>query len=156
MPRNFINWSCKLTLYQRERDGGGGQPPVKSEGRAQSNKVGRLWFLGGRCSRISGGTPEARSRLCVCRASFIMTFATGRVPHDGSLQRTTIKKKHHNEGKRKYPENTEPFLKSWTKSNRALQHGFKWSVIIHKPYFLSRDSNSILTFKRRSLFLPCI
>ena len=45
MPRNFINWSCKLTLCQRERDGGGGQPPVRSEVRAQSNKVGRLWFL---------------------------------------------------------------------------------------------------------------
>ena len=42
MPRNFINWSCKLTLFQRERDGGGGQPPVKSEVTAQSSKVGRL------------------------------------------------------------------------------------------------------------------
>ena len=29
--QELINWSCKLTLYQRERDGGGGQPPVKSE-----------------------------------------------------------------------------------------------------------------------------
>ena len=88
MPRNFINWSCKLTPFQRERDGGGGQPPVKSEVRAQSNKVGRLWFFGGRCSRISGGTPEARSRLCVCRASFLMTFATGGAPHAGSRQKT--------------------------------------------------------------------
>ena len=26
-----MNWSCKLTLWQRVRDGGGGQPPVKSE-----------------------------------------------------------------------------------------------------------------------------
>ena len=31
------------------------------------NKVGRLLFFGGKCSRISGGTPEAQSRLCVCR-----------------------------------------------------------------------------------------
>ena len=46
--QELINWSCKLTLYQRERDGGGGQPPVKSEVRAQSNKVGRLWFFGGK------------------------------------------------------------------------------------------------------------
>ena len=38
---------------------------------------------GGRCSRISRGTPEARSDLCVCRASFLMTFATGGVPHAG-------------------------------------------------------------------------
>jgi len=29
------------------------------------------------------GTPEARSRLCVCQASFLMTFAMGRVPHAG-------------------------------------------------------------------------
>ena len=42
-----MNWSCKLTLWQRERDGGGGQPPVKSEVRAQSNTVGRLVFFGG-------------------------------------------------------------------------------------------------------------
>ena len=33
------------------------------------------------CSRISRGTPEARSRLCVCRASFLMTFVMGGVPH---------------------------------------------------------------------------
>ena len=68
----------------RELDGGGGQPPVKSEARAQSNKVGRLWFLGGRCSRISGGTPEARSRLCVCRAPFLMTFVTSGMSLAGS------------------------------------------------------------------------
>ena len=29
------------------------------------------------------GTPEAQSRLCVCRASFLMTFAMGGVPHSG-------------------------------------------------------------------------
>ena len=43
--QELINWSCKLTPYQREREGGGGQPLVKSEVRAQSSKVGRLWFL---------------------------------------------------------------------------------------------------------------
>ena len=36
--------------------------------------------------RISRGAPEARSRLCVCRASFLMTFAMGRVPHAGPQQ----------------------------------------------------------------------
>ena len=86
MPRNFINWSCKLTLCQREWDGGGGQPPVKSEVRAQNNKVGRLWFFGGRCSRISRGTPEVRSCLCICQASFFMTFAMSGVPLVGSQQ----------------------------------------------------------------------
>src|SRR5574341_565097 len=44
-------------------------------------------FLGGRCSRISRGTPEARSRLCVCRASFLMTFAMGGEPHSGPQQK---------------------------------------------------------------------
>ena len=37
--------------------------------------------MGGRCSRISGGTPEARSHLCVCQASFLMTFVTSGMPH---------------------------------------------------------------------------
>ena len=46
-----MNWSCKLSLLQRERDGGGGQPPVKSEVRAQSNTVGRLRFFLGTQSR---------------------------------------------------------------------------------------------------------
>ena len=40
--------------------------------------------MGGRCSRISRGTPEARSRLCVCQASFLMTFATGGASHASS------------------------------------------------------------------------
>ena len=35
---------------------------------------------------VSRGTPEARSRLCVCRASFLMTFAMGGVPHSGPQQ----------------------------------------------------------------------
>ena len=29
------------------------------------------------------GGLEARSHLCVCQASFLMTFATGGVPHSG-------------------------------------------------------------------------
>ena len=37
--------------------------------------------FGGRCSRTSGWIPEARSRICVCRASFLMTFVqSGRPP----------------------------------------------------------------------------
>ena len=64
----------------------GGQPPVKSEVRAQSSEVGRLWFLWGRCSRISRGTPEAQSHLCVCQASFLMTLAMGGGPHASSRQ----------------------------------------------------------------------
>ena len=33
-----------------------------------------------------GGTPEARSRLCVCRASFLMTFVTGGIPSQMGAQ----------------------------------------------------------------------
>ena len=33
-----------------------------------------------------GFPAKARSRLCVCRASFLMTFATGGVPHSGPQQ----------------------------------------------------------------------
>ena len=42
--------------------------------------------MGGRCSRISGGTPEARSRLCICRASFFITFVTSGMSLAGSRQ----------------------------------------------------------------------
>ena len=34
--------------------------------------------------RISGGTPEAQSHLCVCRASFLMTFVTSGMSLAGS------------------------------------------------------------------------
>ena len=37
---------------------------------------------------ISRGTPEARSRLCVCRASFLMTFAPGTA--SGSFQMSQL------------------------------------------------------------------
>ena len=45
-----------------------------------------LVFFGERCSRISGWTPEARSRICVCRASFLMTFVMSGVPLTSSRQ----------------------------------------------------------------------
>ena len=53
--QELINWSYKLIIYQRERDGGGEQPPVKSEVRAQSSKVGRLWFCGVDAREYPGG-----------------------------------------------------------------------------------------------------
>ena len=54
-PGTLLIGAASLTLFQRERDGGGGQPPVKSEVRAQSNKVGRLWFLGVDAREYPGG-----------------------------------------------------------------------------------------------------
>ena len=49
-------------------------------------KAGRVWFWGVDVQENPGGTPEARSHLCVFQASFLMTFALGRIPHAGSWQ----------------------------------------------------------------------
>src|SRR5574341_868145 len=54
-----------------------------SEIRGESTKQYRrqtLVFFGGRCSRISGWTLGDRSRICVCRASFLMTFVQSGMP----------------------------------------------------------------------------
>ena len=40
------------------------------------------------------GFPEARSRLCVRQASFLMTFAMGGVPHTGSQHSETLTRAH--------------------------------------------------------------
>ena len=66
----------------------GGQPPVNVRrvgGKHNTVKQADSGF-GGRCSRISRGTPEARFHHCICQASFLMTFAMGEVPHDGSRE----------------------------------------------------------------------
>ena len=57
-----------------------------SEVREQSNKEGRLWFLGVDAEEYTGELPEARSRLCVCRDSFLMTFVTSGISLAGSRQ----------------------------------------------------------------------
>ena len=57
---------------------------MSEEWKAQYNKAGRLWFWGVDAQENPGGTSEARSRLCVCQASFLMIFATGGIPHAGS------------------------------------------------------------------------
>ena len=57
---------------------------MSEEWKAQYNKAGRLWFWGVDIQENPEGSPEARSRLCVCLASFLTTFATGRIPHAGS------------------------------------------------------------------------
>ena len=57
-----------------------------SEVREQSNKEGRLWFLGVDAEEYTGELPEARSCLCVCRDSFLMTFVTSGISLAGSRQ----------------------------------------------------------------------
>ena len=69
------------TLIERARWRWGTAP---SEIRGESTKKESrqtLVFLGGRCSRISRWTPEARSRIFVYRASFLMTFVQSGMPH---------------------------------------------------------------------------
>ena len=79
-----VNWSSELTL---SRETWSGIAPVMSEEwKAEYNKAGRLWFWGIDVQENPGGTPEARSCLCVRQASFLMTFATGGIPHAGSRQ----------------------------------------------------------------------
>ena len=78
-----VNWSSELTLY-RERWSGIASV-MSEEWKAQYIKAGRL-VLGGRCSGKPRGTPEARSCLFICQASFLLTFAMGGIPHAGSRQ----------------------------------------------------------------------
>ena len=49
--------------------------------RAQSRQTR---VLGVDAEEYTGELPEARSRLCVCQAFFLMTFAMGGIPHAGS------------------------------------------------------------------------
>ena len=79
-----VNWSSELTL-SRER-WSGIAPVMSEEWKAQYNKAGRLWFLGVDVQENPRGAPEARSHLCVCQASCLMTFATGGIPHAGPWQ----------------------------------------------------------------------
>ena len=54
---------------------------IRGESTKQYSRQTPGFFGGGRCSRPSGWTPEARSRICVCRASFLMTFVQSGMPH---------------------------------------------------------------------------
>ena len=85
-PGDLLSKSSKLTFSRKKVVGG--QPPVNVRRvGGKHNTVNQVDSgFGGKCSRISRGSPEARSRLCICRASFLMTFAMGGVPHDGSRQ----------------------------------------------------------------------
>src|SRR5574337_2016821 len=68
------------TLTERARWWWGTAPSeIRGESIKQYSRQ-TLVFLGGRCSRISGWTPEARSRICVCRASVLMTFVQRGMP----------------------------------------------------------------------------
>ena len=85
-PRRLINWSFKLTFF-RERWWGIAPVNVRRVGERHNTVRQADSGFGGRCSRKSGGTPEAWSRLCVCQAPFLMTSATGGIPHTGSRPR---------------------------------------------------------------------
>src|SRR5574337_200793 len=69
------------SLTERARWWWGTAPSeITGESTKQYIRQTPVFFGGGRCSRISGWTPEARSRICVCRASFLMTFVQSGMP----------------------------------------------------------------------------
>ena len=76
LSRIALNSASSLGASHKQKEGGG------RRGQAWRSPV-RLPCPRGYSSR---GTPEARSRLCVCQASFLMTFAMGGVPHSGPQQ----------------------------------------------------------------------
>ena len=59
------------------------------KGRGTRDKIANICWIIEKAREFQGG-PEARSRLCVCRASFLMTFAMGGVPHAGSRQASVL------------------------------------------------------------------
>ena len=81
-----VNWSTKLT-FSRERWWRIAPVNVRSVSEKHNAVRQADSGFGGRCSRKSGGTPEAWSYLCIS-GPFLMTFATGRIPHAGSRQVT--------------------------------------------------------------------
>ena len=62
---------------------------MSEEWKAQYNKAGRL-FWGVDAKENPGVTPEARSRLCICQAPFLMTFTMGWMPHAGTRQAVNV------------------------------------------------------------------
>ena len=69
------------SLTERARWWWGTAPSeIRGESTKQYSRKTPVFFGGGRCSRTSGWTPEARSRICVCRASFLMTFVQSGMP----------------------------------------------------------------------------
>src|SRR5574337_819343 len=68
------------SLTERARWWWGAAPSeIRGESTKQNSRQTPV-FLGEKCSKKSGWTPEARSRICVCRASFLMTFVQSGMP----------------------------------------------------------------------------
>ena len=67
------------------------------------------------------GFPEAWSRLCVCQASFLMTFAMGGVPHPAMVQLS-------------YP------LKRISSNTTVQKHQFFGTQLLHSPTLTSSKS----------------
>ena len=66
-----VNWSPKLILF-------GGR-----SGKHSTIKSGQLWFFGGDLQENSGGCLKPIHAFAFCRASFLMTFSMGGIPHGG-------------------------------------------------------------------------
>ena len=68
------DWSPKLTFSIE----------CQKSGKHSTIKQAVSGILGVDVQENTGGTPEARSRLCICLTSFLMTIATGGIPQIGS------------------------------------------------------------------------
>ena len=80
-----VNWSSKLT-FPRER--GSGIAPVNVRNVGESHKIIRQTDsrFGVDAQEVPGGPLRPDPAFAFCQASFLMTFATGGIPHAGSRQ----------------------------------------------------------------------
>ena len=84
-PGDLLSKSSKLT-FSRKR-WWGGQPPVNVRrvgGKHNTVKQADSGFLGWMLRKFQGEPLKPDHALAFCQASFLMTFATGGIPHAGS------------------------------------------------------------------------
>ena len=85
-PGDLLPKSSKLT-FSRKRWGGGGQPPVNVRrvgGKHNTVKQADSGFWGWMLRKFQGEPLKPDHALAFYQASFLMTFATGGIPHAGS------------------------------------------------------------------------
>ena len=81
MPRRFINWSPKLTPFQREVVGDSPLYNVRRVGEKRSAVRQADSGFGGRCTSRSSEAPLRPDSPLPVGPLNLMTFATGGTPH---------------------------------------------------------------------------
>ena len=115
---------------------------MSEEWKAQYNKAGRL-FWGVDAKENPGVTPEARSRLCVCQASFLMTFTMGWMPHAGTQKAVNV------------PSCFELILGLTIESVQWNQVYMEWIGTSGSSGMVGRPLEFLSTFKLRPHHLSC-